>query len=123
MTITFVGALNVGSISLHFDPDIKTNMRAPYKSAYSWKKDYTRSEVARDVEMASKLDKDWNATEGEEEVKLKSVRGVYIKKGTEMGMFNFGSTIVLIFTAPKGLSFNFKEGEKLKVGQVIFPSK
>ena len=38
-------------------------------------------------------------------------------------MFNFGSTIVLLFTAKSGLEFNIEKHEKLKVGQRIFPKK
>lgn len=37
-----------------------------------------------------------------------------------MGMFNFGSTIVLLFESSKEAKFNVKEGDKVKLGQLIF---
>lgn len=46
-----------------------------------------------------------------------------MNKGQEMGMFNFGSTVVLLFTAKKGQEFNINLQEKLKVGQKLFPKK
>lgn len=49
--------------------------------------------------------------------------GIFIKKGVEMGNFNYGSSIVLVFTAPKDLEFNLKIGQKLKIGEAIFPLK
>jgi len=118
MAIIFVGALNVGSISLHFDSGIKTNARKPHVGDYSWRKDYETKEV-KDISEAKTEEM---SKEILEDSKTEATKGIHIKKGTEIGMFNFGSTIVLIFTAPKGLEFNFKAGDKVKVGQAIFPA-
>ena len=40
MAMVFVGALNVGSISLHFDSELKTNMFNPYQINYGFRRDY-----------------------------------------------------------------------------------
>jgi phosphatidylserine decarboxylase len=49
-------------------------------------------------------------------------KGISLKKGEEMGMFEMGSTIVLIFEGPKKGKLHVKEGMKLDVGQPIFSS-
>lgn len=126
MAITFVGALNVGSISLNFDPELKTNVKHYYNQKYSAVNEYQKNNVQTDINenekiLVNKLEKKWNSTRN-----LNSEdgipKGLFIKKGAEMGMFNFGSTIALVFSAPKGKKFRFKEGDKVKVGQPIFPS-
>jgi phosphatidylserine decarboxylase len=118
MAMIFVGALNVGSISLHFDSGISTNARKPNVGDYSWRKDYETKKV-KDI-TEDKIEK--VSKEILEDNKTEATNGIHIKKGSEIGMFNFGSTIVLLFTAPEGLSFNFKAGDKVKVGQAIFPA-
>lgn len=36
-----------------------------------------------------------------------------------MGDFNFGSTVVVLFEAPKGFVFEFATGQRVKYGESI----
>ena len=45
--------------------------------------------------------------------------GIDIKKGDRVGAFNLGSSIVLIFEAPKNFQFNVSPGQKVYYGQPL----
>lgn len=47
------------------------------------------------------------------------LKGVKIKRGDNFGEFNLGSTIVLVFEAPKNFEFNISEGEKVLFGSQL----
>ncbi|OZJ06329.1 hypothetical protein BZG36_00706 [Bifiguratus adelaidae] len=47
------------------------------------------------------------------------LRGKPLRKGEEMGGFSLGSTVVLVFEAPKGFRFRVKVGQKIKMGQAV----
>lgn len=44
---------------------------------------------------------------------------VLIKKGDLFGQFNMGSTIILLFEAPKDFTFDFAAGDRVLVGQTL----
>ncbi|XP_020910438.1 phosphatidylserine decarboxylase proenzyme, mitochondrial isoform X2 [Exaiptasia diaphana] len=86
-----VGAHNVGSIYLDFEPELRTNLKGKYIPG-----DY-----------------------GEKLLSVTDNQGVCLKKGEKMGGFNMGSTIVLIFEAPKDFVFTAETGQKIKYGQPL----
>lgn len=45
--------------------------------------------------------------------------GIVMRKGDQLGEFNLGSTIVLIFEAPKNFTFNLKAGQKIHFGEAM----
>ncbi|XP_025091765.1 phosphatidylserine decarboxylase proenzyme, mitochondrial-like isoform X2 [Pomacea canaliculata] len=44
---------------------------------------------------------------------------IQVAKGSMFGEFNLGSTIVLIFEAPKGFQFKVHDGQKIRFGQAL----
>lgn len=42
-----------------------------------------------------------------------------VRKGEELGFFNMGSTVVLIFEAPEHFEFLVNEGDKIVLGQKL----
>ena len=49
--------------------------------------------------------------------------GILLNRNEEIGYFNFGSTIVLIFSIDKEIDFNVKVGEKVQIGQKLYDYK
>ncbi|XP_036974187.1 phosphatidylserine decarboxylase proenzyme, mitochondrial isoform X2 [Acanthopagrus latus] len=103
-SLTAVGATNVGSIRVYFDQELQTNAPRYRKGSF-----YDRSYV---------VDGDQVLT-GTSEGGLVSIDGggVALQKGAALGEFNLGSTIVLLFEAPKDFSFNLQPGQRIRVGE------
>ncbi|EPQ61394.1 hypothetical protein GLOTRDRAFT_102911 [Gloeophyllum trabeum ATCC 11539] len=88
-----VGATNVGSIKINFDTALRTNVRTRIRPPPGT---YTEAVYS----AASPI-----------------LNGQPLRPAEEMGGFCLGSTIVLVFEAPKTFRFTVAEGEKVKVGQ------
>ncbi|KAL7275931.1 phosphatidylserine decarboxylase 1 [Rhizina undulata] len=108
-SMTPVGATNVGSIKIHFDRELRTNS------------------LTHD---ATKAGSEGGFAEATYRNASPLLGGQPVVKGAEMGGFNLGSTIVLVFEAPGssgkenepgkgGFRFLVKRGQKVKVGEAI----
>ncbi|KAM8743520.1 phosphatidylserine decarboxylase proenzyme, mitochondrial isoform 6-T6 [Acanthopagrus schlegelii] len=103
-SLTAVGATNVGSIRVYFDQELQTNAPRYRKGSF-----YDRSYVVDGNQVLT----------GTGEGGLVSIDGggVALQKGAALGEFNLGSTIVLLFEAPKDFSFNLQPGQRIRVGE------
>jgi len=90
-----VGATNVGSIRINFDQDLRTNVGSRREHPIGT---YTEAVYS----AASPI-----------------LDGQPLTKAQEMGGFCLGSTIVLIFEAPRDFRFQITEGQKVRVGQEL----
>ncbi|XP_053552514.1 phosphatidylserine decarboxylase proenzyme, mitochondrial [Bombina bombina] len=88
-SLTAVGATNVGSIHIYGDQDLKTNHPHHVKGQFH----------------------DCSYTE------CFGPGGLILEKGSPLGEFNFGSTIVLIFEAPR--HFQFTAGSRIHMGEAL----
>lgn len=96
-SMTPVGATNVGSIKLNFDEDLVTNTKihngVKSKKNTCYEAHYTNSSPL--------------------------LKGQPLFKGQEMGGFMLGSTVVLVFEAPKSFKFTLTQNQHIKVGETI----
>lgn len=104
--LSYVGALNVGSIKLDFDLDVATNQPMP-KTPYMFDKAYVKGQKGPlDNFLASKPAKLSDAA-------------ITFQKGEMTGRFEMGSTIVLIWESAVNTRVHVFEGEKVKLGQKL----
>ncbi|KAL9031871.1 MAG: hypothetical protein Q9196_000126 [Gyalolechia fulgens] len=98
-SFTPVGATNVGSIRINFDSELRTNSLTTDTAA-----DRAAEEAAARGEPYCGFAE---ATYGKAS---KVLGGHALRRGEEMGGFQLGSSIVLVFEAPKGVRKSFDDG-------------
>lgn len=126
-SMTPVGATNVGSIKINFDSELRTNSLL------------TDTAADRAAEEAQKRGEPYSGYAEANYANASAVLGGHaLKRGEEMGGFQLGSTIVLVFEAPKGerpsldegwmgektkrkggWNWNVEKGQKVKVGEAL----
>lgn len=74
MLVFAVGATNVGSVDVYIDKDLKTNKWLGFQRKSNQENQYDEIELPPDLNL---------------------------QRGELLGQFNMGSTVVLIFEAPK----------------------
>ncbi|KAJ1383669.1 Phosphatidylserine decarboxylase-related [Sesbania bispinosa] len=103
MALAAIGATNIGSIELFIEPELRTN-----KSRKKLLHSEPPEERVYDGEGVGKI----------------------LKKGDELGAFNMGSTVVLVFQAPiskllhegdssQEFKFCVKSGDRIRVGEAL----
>lgn len=107
-SMTPVGATNVGSIKIHFDRELRTNS------------------LTHD---ATKADSEGGFAEASYRGASVLLGGHPLMKGAEIGGFNLGSTVVLVFEAPGsgigsgsgqgGFRWAVERGQYVKVGEAL----
>jgi phosphatidylserine decarboxylase len=126
-SMTPVGATNVGSIKINFDAELRTNSLL------------TDTAADRAAEEASRRGESYSGfAEATYEGASSVLRGHALRRGEEMGGFQLGSTIVLVFEAPKGQrpslddgwsgepttrkggwNWKIEKGQKVKMGEAL----
>jgi len=98
-SFTPVGATNVGSIKVNFDRELRTNSLT------------TDTAADTAAEEASKRGEPYSGfAEATYEAASPILHGHALRRGEEMGGFQLGSTVVLVFEAPKGERPSLDEG-------------
>ncbi|EHA57221.1 hypothetical protein MCOR27_003944 [Pyricularia oryzae] len=113
-----VGATNVGSIKINFDRELRTNSLTTDTAA-----DRAAEEAARRGEPYS------GYAEATYENASRVLHGHALRRGEEMGGFQLGSTVVLVFEAPAprmeggqvqdGFVWAVEKGQTVKMGQAL----
>lgn len=109
-SFTPVGATNVGSIKINFDAELRTNSLTTDTAA-----DRAAEEAAVRGEPYSGF------AEATYAQASKVLGGHALRRGEEMGGFQLGSSIVMVFEAPEkgGWRWGVEKGQKVKVGEAV----
>ncbi|PGH12041.1 phosphatidylserine decarboxylase [Polytolypa hystricis UAMH7299] len=113
---TPVGATNVGSIKINFDAELRTNSLT------------TDTAADRAAALAAKNGETYPGfAEATYSHASDTLMGHALQRGEEMGGFQLGSSIVLVFEAPHdvqkgagaGWKWDIEKGQRVKVGQAL----
>ncbi|KAI8865527.1 phosphatidylserine decarboxylase [Ramicandelaber brevisporus] len=96
MSMTPVGATNVGSIKINFDQQLETNT------------------VEQHLRPGTFTEKHYN-----ESTDHHQYDGIPLATGQEMGGFRLGSTVVLVFEAPENFQFVVQPEQRIKMGEAL----
>jgi len=107
-----VGATNVGSISVYEDPELTTNNKTLSTFEQDLERNFVKTKFTTQYDSESE---DENANKNE----TSGISGIKIGRGDQFGEFNLGSTIVLVFEAPKNFEFNIQPNQKVRYGMPI----
>ena len=87
----------------------------PFNVINGFKRSAGDSHDTKSRELISKLEQPGSAYDRNKNFTVTS-NGVFLRKGEEVGMFEMGSTIVMLFECPKTTKIIPQEGEKLQMG-------
>lgn len=119
-----VGALNVGSIALTFDTEVKTNSRwqLPIKNSCPTVQKKIRYMNKKICKHYLDLEEPYGVGTAYDRI---YPDGISIEVGEELALFQLGSTIALIFEMDddEDLYAEVAVGDKVRVGQKLFTSR
>jgi phosphatidylserine decarboxylase len=105
---TAVGATNVGSVVINFDKELRTNSLT------------TDTQADREAAAAAERGEPYSGfSEASYGTASKVLGGHALRRGEEMGGFQLGSSIVVVFEAPEQWNWGVEKGQKVKMGTAV----
>ena len=74
---------------------------------------------SNEKELLSKLESPLNSAISKLKSYTVTPTGINLSKGEEIGMFEMGSTVALIFECPKDYQIELKDGDPVKLGDKL----